>query len=136
MAASTPTMGAPTRASRFIAKLLAPIPADVPQADDKGFLRLLKTDACTAWRRHLRPFYVAQARLNFVRAQQLVDATVDENEAFAAYVGEIDRMIAIPTIAREGVTWKRKHARIGAFRDTLASREALIALDEARMEGR
>lgn len=135
MATHAPITGAQTRATKFIANLLAPLPADVPQAADRSFLRELKTDAGTAWRRSMRTVTVAKARLDYLRALHLVDPTACEREAFATYVAEIDRQMAVPTIVMEGVTWKRKHLKVGACQATIERREALIAQDVARMEG-
>lgn len=136
MATSPVTTGAPTRATTFLAKLLAPLPADVPQVDDKAFLRALKQEAGAAWRRAMRGVIIAKARLDYVRAKRLVDQTIDETLAFAMYVAEIDRQTAVPTILKEAVEWKRKHLPVGAGRAKIARREALIAQDVARMERR
>lgn len=111
--------------STFIAKLLAPLPEAVEQANDRRFLRQLQIDLSERWWRQM----TKTRRAEHLRLAQEENCGTPECWAYHAPCAE---QMLVPAPDRAALKWKRAHRRFEGGRPDW---EAQIAADEAWLGG-
>lgn len=115
----------PPITSAFIAKLLAPIPANEVQADDRRFILDLRADMKKVWFGDADLLNLSRAEYAY-RALSHGDGGVQA--AWAKFVGLLNRQMLKPAHGRGELKWKIAKRKVDGGRPEW---DAAIARDEA-----
>lgn len=116
----------------FIAKCLAPLPAEEAQPSDKAFLRTLKADMQARWTSGMQRVHIAQHERNAMNLRRMIaqkeGIVFDDCQYQRRYFEEVGRQMMIPAPGKAALNWKIGARKLDGGRDYW---EESIALDHA-----